>query len=61
MLFAHLKRILRLGRLRLHGPSRTKDEFLLVACFGQIGKDLGISSDRDSDDGGEDGRESRRR
>ena len=28
MLFAHLKRILRLGRLRLRGPSGAKDEFL---------------------------------
>jgi transposase len=31
MLFAHLKRILRLGRLRLHGPSGAQDEFLLAA------------------------------
>ena len=31
MLFAHLKRILRLGRLRLHGPNGAKDEFLLAA------------------------------
>jgi hypothetical protein len=31
MLFAHLKRILRLGRLRLRGPNGTKDEFLLAA------------------------------
>jgi hypothetical protein len=30
MLFAHLKRILRLDRLRLRGPSGAKDEFLLV-------------------------------
>ena len=29
MLFAHLKRILRLGRLRLRGPNGAKDEFLL--------------------------------
>ena len=28
MLFAHLKRILRLGRLRLRGPNGAKDEFL---------------------------------
>jgi DDE family transposase len=28
MLFAHLKRILRLDRLRLRGPSGAKDEFL---------------------------------
>ena len=29
MLFAHLKRILRLDRLHLRGPSGAKDEFLL--------------------------------
>ena len=31
MLFAHLKRILGLGRLRLRGPSVVNDEFLLAA------------------------------
>jgi hypothetical protein len=31
MLFAHLKRILRLGRLRLRGPNGANDEFLLAA------------------------------
>jgi transposase len=31
MLFAHLKRILRLRRLRLRGPSGARDEFLLAA------------------------------
>jgi hypothetical protein len=31
MLFAHLKRIRRLGRLRLRGPCGAKDEFLLAA------------------------------
>jgi hypothetical protein len=31
MLFAHLKRILRLGRLRLRGPCGANDEFLLAA------------------------------
>jgi transposase len=31
MLFAHLKRILKLGQLRLRGPSGAHDEFLLVA------------------------------
>ena len=31
MLFAHLKRILRLVRLRLRGPSGARDEFLLAA------------------------------
>ncbi|WP_363322952.1 transposase [uncultured Jannaschia sp.] len=31
MLFAHLKRILELDRLRLRGPNEAKDEFLLAA------------------------------
>ena len=31
MLFSHLKRILRLGRLRLRGSCGAKDEFLLAA------------------------------
>jgi hypothetical protein len=31
ILFAHLKRILKLGRLRLRGPSGAHDEFLLAA------------------------------
>jgi Transposase DDE domain len=31
MLFAHLKRILRVGRLRLRGPCGATDEFLLAA------------------------------
>jgi hypothetical protein len=31
MLFAHLKRILRLGRLRLHGPCGAQHEFILAA------------------------------
>jgi len=31
MLFAHLKRILRLTRLRLSGPNGASDEFLLAA------------------------------
>ena len=32
MLFAHLKRILKLGRLRLRGLSGARDEFLLAAA-----------------------------
>ena len=36
MLFAHLKRILRLGRLR--GPSGAKDEFLLAATAQNLRK-----------------------
>ena len=31
MLFAHLKRILKMGRLRLRGPCGAQDEFLLAA------------------------------
>jgi hypothetical protein len=31
MRFAHLKRILRLGRLRLRGPCGAQDEFTLAA------------------------------
>ena len=31
MLFAHLKRVLRLDRLRQRGPNGAKDEFLLAA------------------------------
>jgi len=34
MLFAHLKRILRLDRLRLRGPLGAQDEFLLAATAG---------------------------
>jgi hypothetical protein len=38
MLFAHLKRILRLGRLRLRGPSGAKDEFLFAATAQNLRK-----------------------
>ena len=38
MLFAHLKRILRLGRSRLRGPSGAKDEFLLAATAQNLRK-----------------------
>jgi hypothetical protein len=38
MLFAHLKRILRLDRLRLRGPSGAKDEFLLAATAQKLRK-----------------------
>jgi hypothetical protein len=31
MRFAHLKRILKLGRLRLRGPPGAQDEFVLAA------------------------------
>jgi len=38
MLFAHLKRILRLGRLRLRGPWGAQDEFLLAAIAQNLRK-----------------------
>ncbi len=38
MLFAHLKRILRLDRLRLRGPNGAKDEFLLAAAAQNLRK-----------------------
>jgi hypothetical protein len=38
MLFAHLKRILGLGKLRLRGPSGAKDEFLLAATARNLRK-----------------------
>jgi hypothetical protein len=38
MLFAHLKRILRLDRLRLRGPRGARDEFLLAATAQNLRK-----------------------
>lgn len=38
MLFAHLKRILRLDRLRLRGPNGACDEFLLAATAQNLRK-----------------------
>ena len=38
MLFAHLKRILKLDRLRLRGPSGAKDELLLAATAQNLRK-----------------------
>jgi hypothetical protein len=38
MLFAHLKRILRLDRLRLRGPTGAKDEFLFAATAQNLRK-----------------------
>jgi hypothetical protein len=38
MLFAHLKRILGLNRLRLRGPSGANDEFLLAATAQNLRK-----------------------
>ena len=38
MLFAHLKRILKLDRLRLRGPCGTHDEFILAATAQNLRK-----------------------
>lgn len=38
MLFAHLKKIMRLDRLRLRGPNGVKDEFLLAATAQNLRK-----------------------
>jgi hypothetical protein len=38
MLFAYLKRILKLGRLRLRGPSGVRDEFRLAATAQNLRK-----------------------
>ena len=38
MLFAHLKRILRLDRLRLRGPTGAHDEFTLAAAAQNLRK-----------------------
>ena len=38
MLFAHLKRILKLDRLRIRGPCGAKDEFLLAATAQNLRK-----------------------
>jgi hypothetical protein len=38
MLFAHLKRILKLNRLRLRGPNGARDEFILAATAQNLRK-----------------------
>jgi hypothetical protein len=38
MLFAHLKRILKLDRLRLRGPNGARDEFHLAATVQNLRK-----------------------
>jgi hypothetical protein len=38
MLFAHLKRIMKLDRLRLRGPTGARDEFLLAATAQNLRK-----------------------
>lgn len=59
MLFAHLKRILKLDKLRLRGPSGARDEFLLaataqnlrrMACANSTGSrpDTCIKADKDA-------------
>jgi hypothetical protein len=48
MLFAHLKRILKLNRLRLRGPNGVRDEFHLAAAMAQNLRTLGrYGVDRD--------------
>jgi Transposase DDE domain len=49
MRFAHLKRILRFGRLRLRGPRRAQDEFVLAAIAQNLRRLM------DKCDGGEGG------
>ena len=49
MLFAHLKRILRLDRLRLRGPSGAKDEFLLAATAQNLRKLAKLIPSSDAD------------
>ncbi|GAO53477.1 mobile element protein [Novosphingobium sp. MD-1] len=43
MLFAHLKRIMRLDRLRLRGPNGARDEFHLAAATQNLRKLAKIS------------------
>jgi hypothetical protein len=38
MLFAHLKRILKLDRLRLRGPNGARDEFIIAASAQNVRK-----------------------
>ena len=38
MLFAHLKRILKLDRLRFRGPNGARDEFILAATAQNLRK-----------------------
>lgn len=45
MLFAHLKRILGLGRLRLRGPCGANEEFLLAATAQNLRKHLQCNPD----------------
>jgi hypothetical protein len=46
MLFAHLERILRVGRLRLRGPRSAQDEFTLVPSLRTYAVWLSSSPDR---------------
>lgn len=49
MLIAHLKRILRLDRLRLRGPCGAHDEFLLAATAQYLRKPAKTDADAHSD------------
>ena len=51
MLFAHLKRILKLDRLRLRGPNGAKDEFLLAATAQNLRKMAKLIPAGDAGDG----------
>jgi hypothetical protein len=48
MRFAHLKRILRLGRLRLRGPRGAQDEFVLAALAQNLRRLAKLVFDRPS-------------
>ena len=47
MRFAHLKRILRLGRLRLRGPRGAQDEFVLAAIAQNLRRLFGLPREAD--------------
>jgi Transposase DDE domain len=46
MRFAHLKRILRLGRLRLRNPRGAQDEFILAAIAQNLRRLAALVADR---------------
>jgi hypothetical protein len=52
MLFAHLKRILKLDRLRLRGMSGARDEFLLAATRPESTPDGQAAESTATDPGG---------
>jgi hypothetical protein len=52
MRFAHLKRILRLGRLRLRGPRGAQDEFVLAATAQNLRRLAKLASEPRLNDAG---------